>query len=395
MRKAVLCGLLALIVGLGFSGPAFAEEGITDTEILLGSHQDFSGPIAMWGIQQKMGAELRIKEVNDAGGIHGRKIRAIFEDNGYDPKKAIMATNKLISRDKVFMFFQNQGSVCAAATKPIISAKKIPQFFPSAANRVLYDPYDRYCMMGWTPYQDETRASTEYFITKKKYTKFGSLYQDDEMGVSMHNGVVDQLAVHNMKPVAVENYKRGATDFSTQVARLKKADVEIIMLGTIVRETVNIMKEVRKLGWKVDLCGPKTAATQAIIDLSLASGFSPEGYYASAQSEIPYPDTTDEVVKAYIKRFKDLHGVYPDASSYGGYEAIDYFAKVAEKVGKDLTREKWIDAAHAYGWYHFPMGGVPVMFTSTDHQGSYDAILTQVRNGRYVKIADISYRNKK
>jgi branched-chain amino acid transport system substrate-binding protein len=103
-----------------------AEEGLTDTEIVIGSHQDLSGPIAGWGIQTKMGLEMRAREINEAGGIHGRKIRMVIEDNAYDPKKAIMVTNKMINQDKVFAFIGNMGSPTALATKPIISAKKIP-----------------------------------------------------------------------------------------------------------------------------------------------------------------------------------------------------------------------------------------------------------------------------
>ena len=143
MRKILLTGLLTLLMGLGFSAVTGAETGVTDTEIVIGSHQDLSGPIAGWGTQVKMGLEMKAREINEAGGIHGRKIRLIVEDNAYDPKKAIMVTNKMISRDKVFCFIGNMGSPTAGATKPIISRKKIPQMFPLTAASLFYDPYDR------------------------------------------------------------------------------------------------------------------------------------------------------------------------------------------------------------------------------------------------------------
>ncbi|MGQ9654683.1 MAG: ABC transporter substrate-binding protein, partial [Thermodesulfobacteriota bacterium] len=116
MKKALLSSVTVLFVAFGLWGvPTKAEEGITDTEILIGSHQDLSGPIAGWGIQVKMGLEMRAREINEAGGIHGRKIRFVIEDSAYDPKKAIMVTNKMINMDKVFCFIGNMGSPTALA----------------------------------------------------------------------------------------------------------------------------------------------------------------------------------------------------------------------------------------------------------------------------------------
>jgi ABC-type branched-subunit amino acid transport system substrate-binding protein len=134
MKKFLIFIVLSLFISFGLSGPAISGDvGVTDTEIVIGSHQDLSGPIAGWGQQVKMGLEMRAREINEAGGIHGRKIRMIIEDSAYDPKKAIMVTNKMISRDKVFAFIGNMGSPTAGATKPIISRKKIPQMFPLTA----------------------------------------------------------------------------------------------------------------------------------------------------------------------------------------------------------------------------------------------------------------------
>ena len=98
MRKVLIVTALTLLIGFGLCGPVSAEVGVSDTEIVIGSHQDLSGPIAGWGTQVKLGLEMRAREINEAGGIHGRKIRLVIEDNAYDPKKAILVTNKMISR---------------------------------------------------------------------------------------------------------------------------------------------------------------------------------------------------------------------------------------------------------------------------------------------------------
>ncbi len=101
MKKAIMVGMVTLAMTLGLYGISMAEVGVTDEEIVIGSHQDLSGPIAAWGTQVKNGLEMRAREINEAGGIHGRKIRLVIEDNAYDPKKAIMVTNKMINRESI------------------------------------------------------------------------------------------------------------------------------------------------------------------------------------------------------------------------------------------------------------------------------------------------------
>ncbi len=393
MRKAILTGILIFLLSLGISGWVLAEDGVTDTEIVIGSHQDLSGPIAGWGTQVKLGLEMRAREINEAGGIHGRKIRLVIEDNAYDPKKAIMVTNKMISRDKVFAFVGNMGSPTAGATKPIISGKKIPQMFPLTAASLFYDPYDRYSFLGFTPYYDQARCIVKYFVEKKGYKRIGLMYQDDEMGAIMKKGVEDQLAVHKMKLTAAESYKRGDTVFSTQIAKLHKADVQLVILATVIRETVGALKEIKKLNWNVDAAGMSPAYTHTALALCLKAGFSADGFYATGQTPYVYPDSPIATVRAFCKKHKEWYGKDPDLPTSAGYIGLDYFAKVAEKVGKDLTREKWIDAAENYGVYKdTTFGGVDVKFTNKNHQGAFDAILTQVKGDKFVKIADVSYK---
>jgi ABC-type branched-subunit amino acid transport system substrate-binding protein len=393
MKKVLWTGLLVLVMGLGFSGLVLAEEGVTDTEIVIGSHQDLSGPIAGWGTQTKMGLEMRAREINEAGGIHGRKIHLVIEDNAYDPKKAIMVTNKMISRDKVFAFVGNMGSPTAGATKPIISGKKIPQSFPLTAASLFFEPYDRYSFGGFTPYYDQARCIVKYFVEKKGTTKIGLLYQDDEMGAIMKKGVEDQLAVHKLKMIAAESYKRGDTEFSSQMAKLKKAEVQLVVLATVIRETVGALKEAKKINWTVDLAGMSPSFNHVVLELCLKAGFSADGYYATNQTPYIYPESPLATVRAFYKKHKEWFGKDPDMPTIAGYTGLDFFAKVAAKVGKDLTREKWIDAAENYGVFKDEyFGSVDVHFTPTNHQGAFNAIMTQVKDNKFVKIADVSYR---
>ena len=173
MKKRIFWGILVLIVGLGFSNTLWAEVGVTDTEIVVGSEQDLSGPIAVLGVQIKNGLDMKIKEINEAGGIHGRKIRLVVGDHGYDPKKAIMLTNKLINRDKVFCFVSILGTAPAVAVKPIITKKKIPFLFPVSASESAYMPFNRYAFALVVPYRGQGGILAKYGVKTKGYKKFG------------------------------------------------------------------------------------------------------------------------------------------------------------------------------------------------------------------------------
>jgi len=394
MKKAGFWTFLGLLLVLIPSLAWSAEEGLTDKEIVIGSHQDLSGPIAGWGIQTKMGLEMKAREINEAGGIHGRKIRMVIEDNAYDPKKAIMVTNKLINQDKVFAFIGNMGSPTALATKPLISGKKIPQMFPLTAASGFYEPYDRYSFLGFSPYYDQARCVVKYFVKEKKYTKIGCLYQDDEFGTIALKGVKDQLATYKMELTDAESYKRGATEFSSQIAKLRKAGVQLVVLGTVIRETVGAWREGKKIGWNVDMCGLTPAYTQYAVDLIQKAGSNPDGLYTSGQTEYPYEDSPLQSVRDWYKRHMALYGKPGDLPTTAGYAGVHYFAMAAQKVGRDLTREKFIDALETFRDVPDDVfGGVPITFTNQSHQGAYDVYMFQVKEGKWRRISGlVEYR---
>jgi branched-chain amino acid transport system substrate-binding protein len=391
MRKILILCLSVFVIGFFLSGCAKKGEiGVTDNEIVIGSHQDLSGPIAGWGTQVKMGLEMRAREINEAGGIHGRKIRLVIEDSAYDPKKAIMVTNKMIEKDKVFCFIGNMGSPTAGATKPIISKKKIPQMFPLTAASLFFDPYDRYSFGGFVPYYDQARCAVKYFVKEKKYKKIGLMYQDDEMGAIMKKGVEDQLELHKMKLTAAESYKRGATDFSSQIAKLRKAGVQVVVLATVIRETVGALKEAKKIKWKVDMVGMTPAFTKYVPMLCQKAGFSPDGFYCTCQTPMVYADSKRKTVQEWWKRHVEWFGKEPDLPTSAGYAGMHYFALAAERVGPDLTREKFIDEMEKFREEPDDIfGGPPITFTSSDHKGADKVYMAQVKNGRYEIISDL------
>ena len=396
MKRLFIISLgVVFIICATYLTPLKADVGVTDTEIVLGSHMDVSGPGGAWGTLVKRGLEMKAKEINEKGGIFGRKIRVVVEDSQYDPKKAIMVTNKMINKDNVFAFVCNLGSACGLATRPIIERTKIPQMFPLSASTKLYEPFNRYTFGGFTPAYDEGRAMIKYFVEEKKYNKIGIFCQDDEMGETLIGAVRDQLATYNLKPVAIETYKRGATDFSSQIAKLKDADVQLIALGTVLRETVGAWKEAKKIGWDVDMCGLKQTMTGYVPMLCKEVGVSPEGLYATSLTPFVYKDSPRPQVREWWNKYLETYGSPPDQPALYGPLALYYFQLAAEKAGPDLTREKLVDALDTFKDVDDPVfGSIPLSFTKTNHQGMTGIILQQYKDGIYRPVTDkvLDYR---
>src|SRR6266566_9865194 len=128
-------GALSALVGLlvlGGSGPARGEDGVTDKEVVLGAGLDLTGAVANWGVNIKAGMEAVFNRVNEAGGIHGRKIRLITYDHVYQPPKAVANAKRLVERDHVFVMMGHLGTPTTAAIKKYLEEKQIPNIFPAS-----------------------------------------------------------------------------------------------------------------------------------------------------------------------------------------------------------------------------------------------------------------------
>ena len=236
------------MVATGLAPQALAaERAVSKTEIVLGSIQDLSGPLASLGKPIRDGLTLRVEQANAAGGVHGRQLRLRVEDSGCDPKKAVLAADKLVSRDKVFAVVGTLGTAPARASMPPIIDSGVLHLFPITAHHGCFEPFHKLKFAAFTPYPDSMRAGLTEML-KKGYKRVALLYQDDEYGLDIQRGTEAALKAANLPVVERASYKRGATDFSSQMQRLRAANPDLIGLATVVRETIGAVSEARKRG---------------------------------------------------------------------------------------------------------------------------------------------------
>ena len=248
-----LSTLAALALGLLAVAPLHAAEqqGVTKTEIVVGTIQDLSGPLAGYGKQSRNGMQLRIDELNEQGGVHGRQIKLLVEDSGYDPKRAVLAAQKLVNQDKIFIMAGHLGTAQNNAAMPIQFEKNVINFMPLTAAREMYDEPNKLKYALLSSYYDQMRITLPKMIKDKNAKKVCIIYQDDEFGLEVLRGSEAGLKTINMELTEKTSFKRGSTDFSSQVAKMKSASCELVVLGTIIRETIGTVAEARKTGFKV------------------------------------------------------------------------------------------------------------------------------------------------
>ena len=285
MHKALIGAVVA--AGMLAAGPLSAQggklvtQGVTDTEILIGTHTDLSGPLAGVGVEVRDAMLMRIEEINAAGGIHGRKFRLIVEDSGYDAKKAVLAAQKLVERDKVFALVFPFGTGPALATLPITREKGIPLLFAGSGAVAFHTPPSESSFGYFLPDHFFMRLGIDYAARELKPKRVGLIYQGDDYGEAMLAGAKESLARHKIDLVETVSYKPGATDFSAQVAKLKAANIDLLLLGTALRETAGVARERQKLDWDVKMLGGFPVYNT--ISVALAKG-AMEGTYAVGQN---------------------------------------------------------------------------------------------------------------
>ena len=379
---AVVSAVLAFVaVPLTFA----QTQGVSKSEIVIGTEQDLSGPIVAFSKQLKNGMEMRVEEANAAGGINGRKLKLIVEDHGYDPKKAVLATQKLVQKDKIFAMVGLIGTAPAMAAMPILFEKNVPHLFPLTAAREMYEPLHRLKYSFAATYFDQVRAGVKHIAKLKGYKKVCTLYQDDDFGLEVMRGAEAGLKELNMALAEKTTYKRGATDFSSQVAKMKDTGCDFVVLGTIIRETIGTIGTARKLGWNVDFMGSSASYTELIHKLG---GPAMNGFYSTNTVNMPYMDDASKNVREWALRYKDKYKEDPAVFSAYGYQVIDLFVRIAEKTGPNLTTDTFINTLDKFSAPRDMFGADEMSFSKTKHLGSNRARLSQIVNGKWTPITD-------
>jgi branched-chain amino acid transport system substrate-binding protein len=383
--KMLVAAVLALAAAPLLAQSKVAPQGVSKDEIVVGSIQDLSGPIAGFGKQVRNGMLLRVDEINEQGGINGRKLKLIVEDSAYDPKKAVLAAQKLVNQDKIFIMAGHIGTAQNLAAMPVQFEKNVINFFPVTAAREMYDPFNRLKYSFAATYFDQMRGAVPKLVKEKGAKKVCTMYQDDEFGLEVMRGAEAGLKTMGMEFTEKTSYKRGATDFSSQVARMKAAGCDFVVLGTIIRETIGAIGESRKTGFSPTFLGSSASYTDLIHKLG---GKAMDGLYATMTVQNPYLDDASKAISFWASKYKTKFNEDPTVFSAYGYTLIDAFAVAAGKAGPNLSTDSFIKAMDTMSFPPDMFGSAPSSFTATKRLGSDLSRLSQLQDARWKVMSE-------
>ncbi len=384
LRYLSTFGLIVLIALFFAVNDVNAEVGVTDNSILVGCSNSFSGPLVYPGTQLvNNGLEAYIGYVNAQGGVNGRKILTQYYDDGYKPQNAVANTKRLVDQDKVFAILGSQGTSPVGATVKYLAQNKIPLLFPFWGEPT---PGAKYIFNSFTRYPSQAELVVTWLVKIKGFKRIGILYQDDKYGYTFRDPGQKMLQKFGLKWAGAESYKRGVKDLSAQVAKLRKANLDAVLLVATPPPGATFLKEAHKQGWKntkIISSGPLT--DEKYINLSGGVG---EGVWGL--SLWPDPVHSQDPAVAEYRKIVDKYGKdrdkTPNRYSLFGYFYAKLFVEGLKRSGKNVTRESYITALE--GIKDWQNGMIPpVSFSATDHLAQSSGFMVEVQQGVFRPIS--------
>jgi branched-chain amino acid transport system substrate-binding protein len=388
----IFCFFVAMMVLLVMNmGISLAETGVTDDEILIGGSLDLAGPAAFMGQNIRRGIVLYFDKINNEGGINGRKLTYLPEDDGYVVAKTVANYKKLTMKNRVFCLLGSTGSVGPKALIPYLQEDRVLLLGPYGYTSAMFRPPMRYLFNIYCTCEDQARILVDYLKDTLKMEKpvIGLLAEDNEIGQDTIRGAEMQMAKWGWGKPIVELYKRSAIDFSSQVLRLKAKEVDVVFFPVITSHTAAILKEFQKADFTPHLFGTGTATDRKFLKMAGESAYYGKGFKAFATQESETGDSPG--VKEFHEALKkyDPENTDPNSFNLFGYGIAKILCEGLSRAGKDLTREKLVNALETLDDFDtgiFP----PVTYGKENRQGTNSARLVKANKstGDFDLISD-------
>ncbi len=384
MKTKLTKAILAASFAAGLASAANAG-GVTDTEVLIGSNGDQSGIFAPFNVQAIKAAQMVIDDANAAGGVHGRQIKLIVEDHGYQMPKAMANFNKLINSDGVFAMILNLGTPMNIAGFKLMEPNKIANIAPLTAARQMLEGDITYKYAGFSSYYDQVRAGVDYLIKNKGGESICAMYIPSDFGKEIAEGAKAKTEELGKTWKAETTHKPDESDFVGALTKLKGEGCNIIATALGVRQTIITVATAKKLGWNdVTFLGSSAAFHEAIA--SQPGGIT-DGYYAAAGWADYKPRMDNPTVKAWHDAYTAKYGgEEPGMAAILGYGAGIALVKALEAAGKDLTPESFQKGMESLS-YRDEIADVDIKYGPGDHQGGDLIVISVVKDGVFQEVA--------
>ncbi|SDU36496.1 ABC transporter substrate-binding protein [Desulfobacula phenolica] len=363
-------------------------SGVTSDQILIGSSLALGGHAGYLGTQTLHGALACLNHVNDNGGIHGRKIKLIAYDDGYDPPRCVANTQKLIVQDKVFCLFGYVGTPTTVKIVPLVEDARIPILGMFTGANALREPLKRYLINVRASYYQETGAAVKHLVEKMKLSKIAVFYQYDAYGFDGLKGTEIALKLYGLVPVATGSYIRGTLDVEEGLEKIMDREAQaVVMIGTY-EPCAKFIRLARSKGFSSVFYNVSFVGAD---ELARILGYTDEQIIVTQVVPPPEVSKADETLwgaREYIDLLKKYYPLDdPNFVSLEGYINAKVFVEGLKRAGRDLDRENFINAIETIRQLDLGIAN-PLSFNSQDHQGLERVYFTYLKNGKFVWLDD-------
>lgn len=366
---------VVLIASLSIINTVYADDqGIFDDRILLGQTAALKGPAQELGKGMRVGLNAAFKEVNDAGGVHGRKIELISYDDGYEPESAIANTEKLIDENKVFAIVGGVGTPTSKAAHPIAKAANVPFIGPFTGAGFLRDTENSNVINVRGSYDQETEAWIQHLTNDLNAERIAIVYQDDSFGRAGLSGVKKALEKRGMQLVAEGTYPRNTVAVKGALLSIRKSKPDAVVMVGAYKPIAEFVTLAKKMRFKSTFVTISFVGSKALAEKLGGLG---EGLVIT--QVVPFYNNTDiPLVQSYVKALESFNKrIEPGFVSLEGYMVGRLVIESLESAGRDVSRAKLLSAIKQQG--EFDLGGVELTYGPTDNQGMDKVYLSVIQ----------------
>ena len=366
-----------------------AEEvpGVTDTEILLGTHFPVSQTPAAAYAPIIDGVRAYFDYVNSQGGVYGRKIKLLIGDDHYNPPDTVEVVRKLVEQDGIFALAYGLGESTHGAVWKYLEERGVPDLFVGSGIRKWTDPLVKTRFGANPDYYTEGRMLGQYIAENYDGKKLGLLVQNDELGEDGEAGILKGLEGSDVEIVARETYEAVQFDATAQTQRLKNANPDIVAAYAIPPQAASLIKVSREvLNWDVPVVVSGIVATDIFIQL--AGPENAEGVISVVFGKQVY-QTDDPAVQRHYEIMEQFgQGVPVSNFTLYGQALAELMVETLENAGPNLTRESVVEGAEAIRDWCCSACLVPMNMSPTDHRPVEMELYIRVEDGKWVAISE-------
>jgi branched-chain amino acid transport system substrate-binding protein len=333
-----------LIFCLGVDNGIAKTRGVTDSEIRIGIVPDLTGPSAD-GVRKYIWALQRyFHEVNRAGGVHGRQITLYIQDGKYNPSIALSAFKKLVLKKKVFAMVANTGSGMVKAQLPLIEKYNVPLIAPAVQSGWTSNPPNKYIFATMLSMGYCGRVLIDYVVNElgDKKPRIGVCFMDTEMGQEALREIKNHTSGYGFEIITAASFMPGSIDLSGQIAKLKSANVDYVMVCAVNRGSAYACKEAAKIDWKPQFMFPGVGSSEHIFTLGRGAMFYGKPPIGSSEY---LPVSADSEAKRLCLKWINEEGLNEKDLVTKTLYGVTYGKTLVEGLklaGKDLNVESFI-----------------------------------------------------